>query len=67
MEQTTPGMILIGVGILSIVGALLNWRIVVGPGKLIPRLIGPSGAKIFMILIGLVLIGIGMGILLGKT
>lgn len=65
METTASGMVIIVVGLLSILGALLNWRIVVGSGKLIPRLLGPSGAKIFMILIGLALIGLGTAILLG--
>jgi hypothetical protein len=65
MEQTMSGMVIIGVGILSILGALLNWSIVVGSGKLIPRLLGPIGAKIFMIVAGLVIIGFGIGILLG--
>lgn len=65
MEQTIPGMIVIGVGLLSIVGALLNWRIAVGSGKLIPRLLGPVGAKIFMITLGLVLIGLGVCIFAG--
>ena len=65
MEQTTTGMVVIGIGLLSILGALLNWRIVVGSGKLIPRLLGPAGAKIFMIILGLALIGLGACIFLG--
>lgn len=65
MDQTSSGIIVIFVGLLSILGALLNWRIIVGSGKLIPRLLGPAGAKIFMILLGLALIGLGICIWLG--
>lgn len=65
MDQTTSGMLVIGVGVLSILGALLNWRIVVGSGKLIPRLLGPTGAKIFMVLVGLGFIGCGIALILG--
>jgi hypothetical protein len=67
MERMTTGVVVIGIGLLSIVGALLNWRIAVGPGKLIPRLLGPAGAKIFMILIGLALIGLGIFITIGTV
>ena len=65
MSPITGGMFIILIGIISILGAFLNWNIVVGPGKLIPRLLGPSGAKIFMIILGIVLVGIGAGMVLG--
>ena len=65
MSSSTGGMFIILIGLISILGAFLNWNIVVGAGKLIPRLLGPTGAKIFMIILGIVLIGVGMGIVLG--
>jgi small neutral amino acid transporter SnatA (MarC family) len=65
MDETTTGLVLIGIGILTMVGAFLNWRIVVGPGKLIPRLLGPTGARILMILVGLALVGLGISIYMG--
>jgi hypothetical protein len=65
MERSIAGMIMIGIGLLFIVGALSNWRIVVGSGKLIPRLLGPVGAKIFMVTIGLALIVFGICLFLG--
>lgn len=67
MEQTVSGMLILSIGVLSIVGAVLNWRMVVGPEKLIPRLLGPAGAKIFMILLGLGLIVFGILLLLGRV
>ncbi len=67
MDQTVSGMLILSIGVLSIVGAVLNWRMVVGPGKLIPRLLGPAGAKIFMILLGLGLIVFGILIFLGRV
>lgn len=65
MEQTIPGMILIRVGLHSLIGALLNWRLVVGSGKLISRLLGSAGAKNFIVLAGLVLISVGIGMFTG--
>lgn len=65
MDQITGGMVVIGVGLLCIVGALLNWRIVVGSGKLIPRLLGPTGAKIFMVLVGVGFIVYGIVLIMG--
>jgi small neutral amino acid transporter SnatA (MarC family) len=54
-----------GLGILIIVGVILNWRIIMSPGKLIPRLLGPTGAKNFLLIIGLPLIGFGVSLMLG--
>lgn len=65
MERFTAGMIMVGVGLLFIVGALLNWRVVVGSGKLIPRLLGPAGAKIVMVTLGVALIAFGICLYLG--
>jgi hypothetical protein len=59
------GMLVIVIGVLSILGALLNWRIVVGSGKLIPRLLGPAGAKVFMVVVGLACIVLGTSLMLG--
>lgn len=65
MDQTGSALIVIGLGILIFVGALLNWRILMNPGKLIPRLFGPTGAKIFLFIIGLALIVFGVSLMLG--
>ncbi len=65
MDQMTGSLVVIAVGILCILGALLNWGIVVGSGKLIPRVLGPVGAKVFMVLLGIGLIGYGIVMLLG--
>lgn len=65
MSPITGGIFIISFGIISILGAFLGWNIVVGPGKLIPRLLGPIGAKIFMIILGIVLLGAGAGMVLG--
>ena len=65
MQASLGGFITILVGLVSILGAIQNWHFVVGPGKLIPRLLGPKYARLFMILLGVALIILGMGILLG--
>ena len=65
MDQTGSALIVMGLGILILVGAILNWRIVMSPGKLIPRLLGPTGARIFLFIIGFALIGFGVSLMLG--
>ena len=65
MDKSTSGMVFIGIGLLSILGALLNWRVVVGSGKLIPRLLGPAGGKIFIIIVGVALICLGAAMMTG--
>lgn len=65
MDKTTSAYVLIGIGILLIAGAILNWRMVVGSGKLIPRLLGPGGAKLFMIIVGVALFFLGIAMMMG--
>ncbi len=65
MNQIIPGSIVILAGVITILGALMNWRIVMNPGKLIPRLLGPALSRIVFVVLGFALIGLGFGILLG--
>lgn len=65
MDQFVPALVVILIGIVTILGALLNWRIIMNPGKLIPRLLGPAVSRIVFVVAGVALIGLGVGLLLG--
>ena len=65
MNQIIPGVVVVLAGIITILGALLNWRIVMNPGKLIPRLLGPKISQVVFVIVGIVLIGLGIGLILG--
>ncbi len=65
MNQIFPGVIVCLTGGVMILGAILNWGIVMSSGKLIPRLLGPAVSRVVFVIIGLGLIGLGTGIILG--
>jgi len=55
----TPGFVLIFVGLLAVLGAALNWRIVSHSGKLFNRLLGDTAARAIYAAVGVVLIVLG--------
>ncbi len=65
MNNTISGAVLILIGLLSILGAALNWAIIMRPGKLFNRLVGEKAARPIYVAIGLVLIVWGVGRLIG--
>jgi len=65
MNQILPGVIVCLTGGVMILGAVLNWGIIMSPGKLIPRLLGPAVSRIVFVIAGIALIGLGAGIMLG--
>ena len=65
MNNTVTGVALILIGLLSILGAALNWAIIMRPGKLFNRLVGEKAARPIYVVIGLVLIALGVGRLIG--
>ena len=60
MSNTVSGIVLVFAGLLSIIGAALNWSIIMRPGKLFNRIVGEAIARPVYILIGFVLIVIGI-------
>ena len=57
--MNTPGFVLIFVGLLAVLGAALNWRIVSHSGKLFNRLLGDTAARAIYAAVGVVLIVLG--------
>ena len=65
MSDKLPGLILFVTGLLSIIGAALNWRIITRPGKLFNILFGDRIARIIYMLVGLFLLVLGLGQIFG--
>ncbi len=59
MNNTIAGSVLVAAGLLCIIGAALNWSILMRPGKLFNRLAGESAARVVYIAIGFILIVLG--------
>ena len=65
MQQNTAGLIVILAGVITFLGAILNWGIVTSQNKLLPRLLGPSLTRPVMGAVGLGLIGLGLAVVFG--
>lgn len=62
-----PGMILIVVSVLIMLGAALNWRIVSRPGKLFNMVLGDKAARVVYFGVGVFLFVKGIEILIGAN
>ncbi len=60
MKVSTTGIILIMIGLLAVIGAVLNSRIVSHSGKLLNRLLGDQVARAIYSAIGVLLIVLGV-------
>jgi len=60
-ETVVPGLVLVATGVLTIIGAALDWRIVSHSGKLLNRIFGYMIARAIYGAIGIVLIALGIG------
>ena len=60
MEQAMP-FLLVGIGLFSILGGVMNWEWYMNNRRAqgIIKLFGRSGARIFYVLLGLALAGVG--------
>lgn len=65
MNETTIGLMLLGIGILSMIGAALNWRIVTHSGKLLNRIFGNTVARVIYFVLGILIFVVGIGRLIG--
>lgn len=65
MNTATTGLIIAGIGVLTMVGAALDWGIVSRPGKLLNRLLGDTAARIIYFIAGILLFIVGVGRLIG--
>jgi len=65
MDTLAPGWILIVVGILSMLGAALNWRFVTRSGKLLNIVLGDTVARVIYFGVGIFVFIKGIEILIG--
>jgi di/tricarboxylate transporter len=67
MDATWTGLIFLAIGVLTMVGAALNWGIVTRPGKLLNRIFGDTVARIIYFVAGVFLFVVGIGRLIGAN
>ncbi len=67
MNSTIAGSILILIGILAMLGAVLNWRLITRPGKLFNMLLGDTAARVIYFIVGVLLFILGVGRLIGAN
>ena len=60
MSNTVSGVVLVLAGLLAMIGAALNWSIIMRPGKLFNRLAGETVARPIYIAVGFALIVLGI-------
>ncbi len=65
MSSTVSGILLILIGILSMLGAVLNWRLITRPRKLFNMMFGDTVARVIYFMVGIVLFIMGVGRLIG--
>lgn len=65
MNPTPTALIFLGMGVLIMVGAALNWGIVSRRGKLLNRLFGDMVARVIYFAAGIFLFVVGVGRLIG--
>ena len=65
MDSTVAGYLMIFLGILVMLGAALNWRIVSRSGKLLNMLLGDNVARIVYFVVGIIFLLIGLNRLTG--
>jgi len=59
MNDMLAGLIMIVIGVVAIIGAALNWRIVSHSGKLLNRIFGDSVARAIYAAVGFVFVILG--------
>jgi hypothetical protein len=65
MNSTFSGTLLIVVGILSMLGAALNWRLITRPRRLFNMVFGDKVARVIYFVAGVLLFVVGVGRLIG--
>jgi uncharacterized membrane protein YuzA (DUF378 family) len=66
-NPTVVGILFVAIGVLTMVGAALNWGIVSRPGKLFNRIFGDMVARIIYFVTGIFLFVVGIGRLIGAN
>lgn len=65
MSTQATGFALILIGLLAMLGAVLNWRIVTHAGKIFNRLFGDTVARVIYFVVGVFLFIKGIEMLIG--
>ena len=67
MTSVALGLLFVLIGLLAMLGSVLNWRLVTHSGKLLNMLLGDRIARGIYFLLGLFLFVLGMGQLFGMN
>ena len=65
VNTTVTGSIFIAMGVITMLGSTLNWRIVSRPGKLFNLIFGDAAARVIYFIAGIFLFVVGIGKLIG--
>jgi len=66
-NTTVTGWIFVAIGVITMLGAALNWSIVSRSGKLFNLIFGDTVARIIYFLAGIFLFSVGIGRLIGAN
>ncbi len=65
MNFSIESILAVALGLIILLGAILNWQFILRPERLVNRLMGPILTRIIYIIVGIVLMGLGVGLMLG--
>ncbi|MBI5296248.1 MAG: hypothetical protein HY869_12305 [Chloroflexi bacterium] len=65
MTETVSGILIILLGLLTMIGSVLNWGLVTRPGKLLNILLGDMVARTIYFVIGILLLVLGVDMAFG--
>jgi uncharacterized membrane protein YuzA (DUF378 family) len=65
MTSVTLGLTFVLIGLFTMIGTLLKWRLVTHSGKLINLILGDSAARVIYIIIGFAFFILGLGQIFG--
>lgn len=60
MNSTVTGYLMVALGILAMLGSVLNWRIITRSGKMLNMLLGDKAARVVYFILGLVFVFMGI-------
>ena len=60
MSATAMGYLMVVLGILVMLGSVLNWRIITRSGKLLNMLLGDNAARVVYFILGIVFVFMGI-------
>ncbi|HEY5730813.1 MAG TPA: hypothetical protein VIS72_12230 [Anaerolineales bacterium] len=67
MGQTVTGLVMMVFGLLAMLGAALNWRIVSRSGKFLNMMLGDTFARVIYFLVGVLIFVLGLEQFLGAN